>query len=89
MQSLHTIALDLIQQVKKFAVTEDKSLVENDLCLRLFPHGDSRHYWWQCYAAGNRQSAAVTASQREGGIKEEQVTRTHIAANLLKWTQES
>ena len=46
MQSIHTVAFDLIQQVKEIAVTVDKSLVISDQCLQLFPHGDSRHYWY-------------------------------------------
>ena len=34
---------DMISQVKKFEVTENKSLVKSDF----FPHGDSCHYWYK------------------------------------------
>ena len=37
MQSIHTIAFDLIQQLKeKNSVTEEKNMVKSDQCLRLF-----------------------------------------------------
>ena len=36
MQPIHTIALNLIKQIKRIAVTEDESLVKNEQRLRLF-----------------------------------------------------
>ena len=33
---MHTIAVDLIQQMKKIAMTEDQNLVKSDHCLQLF-----------------------------------------------------
>ena len=32
--------------MKRIAVTKDKSVVKSEQPLQLFPHGDSRHYWY-------------------------------------------
>ena len=44
LQTKLTIALDLILQIEKIAMTEDESLVASGQCLQLYPQINSRHY---------------------------------------------